>query len=135
MTKRDLFIFAAGTCFGLALLLSCDDDSPSAADAASCDCSLAEPSLEGRIQAFEESTTLPPANMAPTFGKRAGGSECPPGGILLSGGCAPAVGTVPDILVEASYPEGSNGWSCYWKNLSNDPVPVRGIARCLMPAQ
>lgn len=133
MTKRDLLMLATGALFGFALLLACDEDSPSNADA-SCSCPSAEPPLLGRIQEFERSTTLPPANMEPKFGKEGGGSECPAGGVLLSGGCAAAVGTVPDILIESSQPEGSNGWSCRWKNLSNEPVAVRGIARCLMPA-
>lgn len=135
MPKRDFLIFAGGACFGFALLLSCDDGSPSDADAASCNCPLAEAPLLGRIQEFERSWTLPPANMGPTFGKETGGSECPAGGILLSGGCAAALGAVPSIAIIASYPGGSNGWGCSWQNLTNDPVPVRGIARCLMPVQ
>lgn len=133
MTKRDLLLLVTGALFGFVLLLSCDGDSPSDADAG-CNCPAAEPPMLGRIQDFERSTTLPPANMEPTYGKKAGGSECPPGGILLTGGCAAAVGTVPDIVIEQSLPAGSNGWSCGWKNLSNEPVVVRGIARCLMPA-
>jgi hypothetical protein len=127
-------MFAGGAFFGFALLLSCDDDSPSDADAASCNCPPAEAPLLGRTQEFEVSTTLPPANMAPTFGKEGGFTRCPEGSVLLSGGCAAAVGAVPDILLESSAP-GSNGWGCDWKNLSNAPVPVRSIARCLMPAQ
>ena len=134
MTKRDLIMFAGGAFFGFALLLSCDDGSPSDSDAGACNCPSAEPPLLGRAQEFEVSTILPPANMAPTFGKAGGGADCPAGSILLSGGCTGAVGTVPDILLEASYP-GGTGWGCSWKNLSNDPVPVRSIARCLIPAQ
>lgn len=132
MTRRDLVVFAAGLLFGLALILSCDDGAPADADA-SCSCAPAEPPLLGRVQQFEASTTLPPANMAPTFGKKGGDIDCPAGSILLSGGCAAAIGTVPDILVEASDSVG-NAWGCRWKNLTNDPVPVRSIARCLMPA-
>jgi hypothetical protein len=98
-------MFAGGAFFGFALLLSCDDDSPSDADAASCNCPPAEAPLLGRTQEFEVSTTLPPANMAPTFGKEGGSVDCPAGS------------------------------GCRWKNLSNAPVPVRSIARCLMPAQ
>ncbi len=134
MTRRDLVIFTSGLLFGLALLLSCDDGSPSDADAAACNCPPAESPLIGRTQEFEVSTTLPPANMAPTFGKKSGSIDCPGESVLLSGGCTAAVGTVPDILIESSYPLGNGGWSCSWKNLSNDPVPVRSIARCLMPA-
>lgn len=132
MTRRDLLLFTTGLLFAFALLLSCDDGSPANADA-SCNCPPAEAPLLGRTQEFEVSTTLPPANMEPTFGKKGGSVDCPAGSVLLSGGCAAAVGTVPDILVEASYP-GGNGWGCRWKNLSNEPVPVRSIARCLMPA-
>ncbi len=132
MNRKDLLTFAAGLMSGLALVLSCDDGSPADADA-SCNCPPAEAPLLGRTQEFVVSTTLPPANMGPTFGKEEGSVDCPTGSVLLSGGCAAAVGTVPDILIEASYP-GGNGWGCHWKNLTNDPVPVRSIARCLMPA-
>lgn len=133
MTQRDILMFAAGGCFFFALLLSCDGAS-SDSDAASCDCPASESPLLGRTREFEVSTTIPPANMAPAFGKKGGFALCPEGSLLLSGGCTSAVGTVPDIVLEGSY-SGENGWSCSWKNLTNDPVPVRSIARCLMPAQ
>ena len=132
MTQRDALVFAAGAAFCFALFLSCEG-TPSESDAGTCDCAASEPPLLGRTQEFEVSTILPPANMEPTFGKKGGFVRCPEGSVLLSGGCAAAVGTVPDILIEASSP-GSDGWGCSWKNLSNDPVPVRSIARCLMPA-
>lgn len=132
MHHRDLLMFVAGGFFCFALFLSCDG-SPSDSDAASCECPASEPPLLGRVQEFEVSTTLPPANMAPTFGKESGNARCSEGALLLSGGCAPAVGTVPDIVLEGSF-SGSGGWACYWKNLSNEPVPVRTIVRCLMPA-
>jgi hypothetical protein len=125
--------FAAGGGFCLALVLSCGDQSPSDADA-SCDCAPAEAPLAGRTEEVEIAITLPPANMSPVFGKRGTGIDCPQGGVLLSGGCAASLGAVPDIVVEATYPI-LNSWRCDWKNLSNDPVPVRAIARCLMPAQ
>jgi hypothetical protein len=132
VTQRDLLMFAAGGLFFFTLLLSCDG-STSDSDAASCDCPVAEPPLLGRTQEFEASTTIPPANMGPAFGKKGGFVSCPDGSLLLSGGCASAVGTVPDIVIEGSFP-GGGGWSCSWKNLSNEPVQVRSIARCLMPA-
>lgn len=135
MTRKDILMFAGGGFFSLTLLLSCDDGSPSDVDAAVCDCLPSEAPLMGRIQNFERDWTVPPANMAPTFGRQTGGSECPAGGVLLSGGCAAAVGAVPDIAIIASHPEGTNGWGCSWKNFSNESVPVRGIARCLMPVQ
>lgn len=126
-------MMVSGALLSLALILSCDDGSPSDADAASCNCPAAEAPLIGRAKEFEVATTLPPANMEPAYGKKGGSALCPEGSLLLSGGCDAAMGTVPDIVLEGSYSVGS-GWSCSWKNLSNEPVPVRSIARCLMPA-
>ena len=134
MNARNIAMFAAGAFFCLVLILSCGNDSPHGADAATCDCPLAEAPLAGRAMEVEQAATLPPANLGPTFGKRGGGAECPSGSLLLSGGCAASLGAVPDIVIEASYPVGNN-WSCRWKNNSNDQVEVRAIARCLMPAQ
>jgi hypothetical protein len=127
--------FAAGAGFCLALMLSCGDNSPSDADA-SCNCAPAEAPLAGRTIEVERAGTLPlpPANMSPLFGKGGASVDCPAGSILLSGGCAASLGAVPDIVVEASFPA-LTSWSCRFKNLSNDPVPVRAIAKCLMPAQ
>ncbi len=120
--------FAAGVGFCLALVLSCGDQSP--ADA--CDCLPAEAPFAGRTMEVERAETLPPASERD--GQGGAGITCPPGGVLLSGGCAASLGAVPNILIEASYPV-LDSWTCRFKNLSNEPVPVRAIARCLMPAQ
>jgi hypothetical protein len=130
---RNFISFVAGAGFCLALILSCGDQSPSDADAA-CNCAPAEAPLAGRAMEVEDTSTLPPANMSPFFGKGGANVTCPAGSILLSGGCAASLGAVPDIVVEASFPA-LTSWSCSFKNLTNESVPVRAIAKCLMPAQ
>lgn len=135
MHKRDIVVFSSGGFLVLAMILACDGDSPADSDAGTCDCAAAEAPLMGRIQLVENTTMLSPANMGPFFGKDGGGAECPSGGFLLSGGCAAALGASPDVILEQSFPAGTNAWICRWQNLTNDSVPVRGMAKCLMPVQ
>jgi hypothetical protein len=128
---KHLATFLAGALSSLALILSCDDGAPSEADA-SCECPVAEAPLAGRAKEIELAFTLRP--VTENNGQAGTSIDCPTGGILLSGGCAPSLGTVPDIVLVASRPS-LDGWRCDWKNNSNEAVPVRAIARCLMPAQ
>ena len=51
---KGLMTLAAGVGVGIALVLSCGDDSPGDADAAVCDCPAAEAPLAGRVQEFED---------------------------------------------------------------------------------
>lgn len=132
MHKNYVAIFLAGSFSSLALILSCGDEQPTMADAAACDCAPAEAPLAGRAIETERAFTLPPVTEGD--GQAGTNVRCPTGGVLLSGGCAASVGAVPDIVIESSYPS-QDSWSCDWKNNSNEPVPVRAIARCLMPAQ
>jgi hypothetical protein len=124
-----------GVVSGIVLVLSCGDDRTSSVDAAtSCDCPASEPPIATRIMEIVNNTrSLPPANMAPANGRAGDGVECPMGSVLLTGGCSAGVGQVPDIVIEQSFPNG-RGWACLWRNNSNNTVPVRVIARCLVPA-
>jgi hypothetical protein len=134
MRKIGLFtVFAAGVVAGVFLVVSCSDDSPPRADASACDCPEAEAPLAGRIVEVVNTTTLPPANMAPDNGRGGEDAGCPGlNDIALSGGCTADVGQVPDIVVQRSEP-GSRSWSCSWKNNTNQPVIARVIVRCLQP--
>ena len=129
---RNVATFLSGLTSGLVLILACSDDSPSDSDAATCDCLPAEAPLAGRAVETERPFTLPP--LSERNGQAGTNVRCPIGGVLLSGGCAASVGAVSDIVLTASYPV-QDSWSCEWKNNTNEAVPVRAIARCLMPAQ
>jgi hypothetical protein len=131
---KNLAVFCSGAMFSLLLILSCSDDSPDRADAASCECPSAEAPLAGRMIEVQRDVILPAANIPPKNGQGGESVSCPRGSLLLSGGCAASVGAVPDIVIEASWPA-SDSWACEWKNNTNEPVPVRAIARCLTPAQ
>jgi len=125
--SRSIPLLVAGAIAGVAFVLSCGDDSPHRADAAVCDCPAAEPPLADRIVQVERPATV----LALDVG--AGGAVCPPGAIALGGGCAAAVGTVPQIILEQSLP-GTTTWDCVWRNPTNAPIEVRAIVRCLKPA-
>jgi len=125
---RAIPLVAAGLFAGIALVLSCGDDSPHKADAAVCDCPTAEPPINAaRIVQLEMPFTVPAND------RGGAGAACPIDAVLLSGGCAAAVGQVPQIILEQSEPEGL-GWHCDWRNPTNAPIEVRAIARCLKPA-
>jgi hypothetical protein len=124
----------AGLISGIVLVLSCGDDRTALVDAAtSCDCPASEPPVATRIVEVNNTRSLSPANMAPTNGRAGEGVECPMGSVLLTGGCSAVVGQAPDIVIEQSFPN-ERGWQCRWRNNSNDTVPVRVVARCLVPA-
>jgi hypothetical protein len=141
-TKGTLFMnnsskisyLVAGVLIGVIMMLSCGDDSPTSADAATCDCPSAEPPLTGRVVEVMNTITLPPVTDPLDNGRGSEGVNCPTDAIVITGGCTAEVGQVPDIVLQQSFPEG-RGWNCSWKNLSNQPVVVRVIARCLQPAQ
>lgn len=123
---------------GIACVLSCGDDHPSSADAAACDCPASEPPLNGRITEVIRVHNLPPSTELD--GRSGEGLSCPPGGVLITGGCTAGEGQAPNIVLEQSNPitrengRSGNGWECNWRNNTNQPVQVRVIARCLVPA-
>jgi hypothetical protein len=104
MHSKNILIFFSGAVCSVALILSCSDDSPNRADAASCDCPLAEAPVTGRAMEFEVADTLPPANVGPLNGKGGAVADCPRGTFLLSGGCDASRGASPDIILVGSYP-------------------------------
>ncbi|MEZ4360426.1 MAG: hypothetical protein R3B48_09610 [Kofleriaceae bacterium] len=127
-----------GVVVGIFLVLSCGDDSPGSADAAVCDCPLAEPPLPARIVEVQATETLPPRTL--NGGRDGQSAVCPGDSMVLTGGCTASEGQVPDIVIEQNSPvpkssvTTGNGWLCSWRNNSNEEVVVRVIARCLMPA-
>ncbi len=122
-----------GAVFGIALVLSCSDDSLSSVDAAACECPASEPPLATRITST--SVQLEIAAMA-ADGQFA---LCPTGARVLSGGCRRVGATTVDVtLVEAgpaTEPVSETGsWSCRWKNNTTEPVIMNVTALCLAPA-
>ncbi len=129
-STRPALLVVSGAIAGIALVLSCGDDSPPRADAADpvCDCPAAEPPItSSRIVQVEKPATVP-ANDGGV-----GAALCPDGAIVLSGGCAAEEGNAPQIILEQSIP-GNISWSCNWRNPTNSPIAVRAIVRCLKPA-
>lgn len=128
-----------GIIIGISATLACSDDSPSHADAASCDCPNAEPPIKSRISEIIESRMLPPSTES--SGRGGLGALCPEGSILITGGCTAGTGQVPDVVIEQNSPaprelgSSGNAWGCSWRNNTNQPVQVRVIARCLMAPQ
>lgn len=133
---RLTFHFASlvgGVLAGVVLVLSCGDDSPSRADAASCECPASEPPISGRVMNFD-ATLVIAANS-----RGAQGAACPQGATLLSGSCTTeTLNPIRDLTLEQSgfhEPETASGWMCFFKNNENMPVTVKATARCLVPAQ
>lgn len=135
--KKLLHLIIGFLC-GISAVLACSDDSPPKADAASCDCPAAEAPLPGRVVEVIEARMLPPSTEF--NGRASGGAGCPENSILLTGGCMGGTGQAPDVVLEQSSPtpreNGNPGtsWNCRWRNNTNQPVEVRGIVRCLVPA-
>lgn len=125
-----------GFAAGIAVTMSCSDDSPPHADAATCDCPLSEPPISGRVTEVIVSVTLPPSTEG--NGRSGQVAVCPMGSILVTGGCSAGEGQVPDIVIEQSSPvtrtptSKGDAWSCSWRNNTGLPVAARVIARCLM---
>jgi hypothetical protein len=122
-------LLLAGMLAGIVLVLSCSDDSPGNADAATCDCPAAEPPVAGRL--VRDSNTLiinPNTNGAQ-------GAACPQGGLLISGMCTnEPVTSGADLTLQQSGTAGNGqGWTCWFKNNSAAPVTIRATAICLMP--
>jgi hypothetical protein len=131
--KSFLLVFV-GLTLGVAMTLSCDDDSPARVDAAPvCDCPAAEPPITvQRVVEVKNTGTLPP--VTDTGGRGAAGAACPFDYLALSGSCEIDDRAGQDIvLVEII--SGNGGWNCIWKNHTNAPVAVRATVRCLKLAK
>jgi len=126
-----LVSLVAGMFAGIILVLSCGDDSPGNADAATCDCPAAELPIAGRIMVVDQ-TQIIAAN------SRGGqGAECPQGALRLSGSCTTANGNpVRDVTLAQSgfyLASDQRGWSCDFKNNEAAPVTIKASVTCLMP--
>jgi len=121
-------LVAAGLVAGVMLVISCSDDSPGTADAASCDCPPAEPPVAERIEIVTATQTIP----ANSNGGQSTG--CPVGAALLSGGCDTDNGQPADIQLRMSTPFDGDlrGWSCWFRNNENVPVTIKVSAVCLV---
>ena len=126
-----LVSLVAGMVAGTILTLSCGDDSPSKVDAATCDCSAAEPAIAGRIMVVDQIQTI-------AANSRGGqGAECPPGALRLSGSCTTAnINPVHNVTLEQSgFYEVSDRvtWGCEFKNNEAAPVTIKASVTCLLP--
>lgn len=131
MTTSILLILT-GIVAGVTFVVSCSDDSPGTADAATCDCPAAEPPLAGRIVVVEATRTLAASEVASLQ------AVCPTGAQLLSGSCthaATAPQSDPDIRLKESgfYPNSPNFWSCTYQNSATQTREFRVQAICLKP--
>lgn len=125
-----LVILIAGMLAGIVFVLSCGDDSPGHADAATCDCPAAEPPIADRIM-IANNTRVIAAN------SRGGeGAACPAGAVMLSGSCTTeTINPLRDVTLEQSgFYTNENGWQCLFKNNENTPVTIKVSVRCLVPA-
>jgi hypothetical protein len=120
----------AGLFAGAVLVLSCSDDSPGNVDAATCDCSAAEPLLAERIMVVNQ-TRIVAAN------SRGGQSAaCPQGALRLEGSCTTAdLNPGYDVTLERSgfYDNDLRGWGCHFRNNEAVPVTIKASVVCLMP--
>ena len=118
-----------GMVAGIMLVISCSDDSPGNADAATCDCPAAEPPLDGRLQVVKATAEVP----ANSNGGQ--GAQCPVGSQYLGGGCGAINGQLPDIVLRQSAPSTSGrGWYCEFRNNEPTPVTIEASVFCLVPA-
>ena len=131
--SKTALVLAVGFVFGIAFALSCGDQSPSKADAATqqCDCPAAEPPLAGRIVRVVTDGVVPSMVQAGPV------ATCEIGTILLSGGCL-ARSTDPKYVLQSSTPapDGTNpvAWACDYYNGTAAPVTSTAYATCLKPA-
>ena len=126
-----LVSLVTGMFAGVGLMLSCGDDSPGNVDAATCDCTAAEPAIAGRVMVVDQ-TQIIAAN------SRGGqGAECPPGALRLSGSCTTAdINPLRDVTLEQSgfySPTDLRGWSCEFRNNEATPVTIKVSVVCLVP--
>ncbi len=122
-------LLLAGMLAGIVLVLSCGDDSPGNADAATCDCPAAESPIAGRLLRVSNTEIINPNSNGVE------GVACPEGGLLISGMCTnETVSSGADLTLQQSGTDGNGqGWGCWFKNNSASPVTIKVTAICLMP--
>lgn len=129
-TIKHLCILAAGIVAGITLVISCGDDAPRPADAATCDCAAAEPPIsKDRVVQHEQ-----PSQVGPTSQVTAAVGCDRDTEVVLGGGCAADIGASPDLVLQQSIAT-DLGWTCVWKNPTNLPINVRAQVRCLKLAR
>lgn len=120
---------------GMALVVSCADDSPGSADASNCSCPAAEPPLAGRVKFVTESGVVQPDSST-----AARSAICPEGALVLGGGCENLPkGNIRNVTLRLSAPlvrdNGAiDGWTCVYFNNEAEPVEIQTSVACLMPA-
>lgn len=133
-------LLTSGMAAGMALVLSCGDDSPGRVDAAvdapvvdapvTCDCPAAEPPLAGRFVIVSNTTVIPSNDTG------AQSALCPEGSQVISGSCTTAtLNPVRDVTLQQSgfYEANPTVWSCLFKNNEAAPVTVKASVICLKP--
>lgn len=127
---NSLALLAVGVVGGVALVVACSDDSPIDADAAVCDCPVAEPPLAGRIVSVRASGAI-------TAGSAGGAAAaCPAGATILGGACEVETPDARILLREARINRSGNPqYVCLW-NAEGATVANSGTAEaiCLTPA-
>ncbi len=114
---------------GLALVLSCSDDSPGDADAAVCDCPAGEPPISAQRLVRETATANLPTGVS--LAARACSR-----GIAISGFCEldPNAPFAQMASVDAGL-NSSNGWQCRWRNDGVQATTGTATVVCLVPAE
>lgn len=127
-------LILAGMVAGVTLVVSCSDDSPGTADAATCDCPAAEIPLAGRFVVVESA----PKAIA-NGGIDAVAAACPTGAQLISGSCTYAA-TGPQTLfrnvtlIESGiHQPQQNFWSCTYQNDGGQEFTFKASVVCLKP--
>jgi hypothetical protein len=127
---KTIIVSLASLTLGMAITLSCSDDSPGDADAAVCDCPAAEPPITAQRMVRETSNPL-----SITAGTSSGPAIACSRGIAVSGSCDLEMNAMRSQfrLVEAGLHD-SNGWSCRWYNGGATDATATATVVCLVPA-
>ena len=127
--NSSLVSLIAGMFAGVLLVLSCGDDSPGNADAATCDCPAAEPPLAGRIMIIDQTRTIDAGS------RGLAATACPQGALRLEGSCTTAtINPNRNVTLEQSgFYGGLTEWNCEFKNNEATPVTIKASVVCLMP--
>ena len=117
-----------GAAMMAALILACGDDT-NGADAATCECPVAEPPItNGRVVRVSSAPIDLP------MGGGGGMAACPTGSVLLTGGCGLDAGGTERLFTSAPASE-PNTWLCGWDNTGAAvTAAAHAYALCLMPA-
>lgn len=129
-----LAFVAMGVAAGIGLVLSCNGDSPTTADAASCECPAAEaPLSRDRYQIVNNTQTIEPDGRGGTS------AACPEDTLFIAGSCTTAeLNPVRNLTLEQSGFYSGIGeareWHCRFKNNEATPVEIKASVICLAPA-